>query len=299
LTPYLPPPVVSTMRAIDGRFRPYVEEASVTAVLSLLLAWVVFRWMSHLGRRGQAVQDRRKDPNDDGGSGSGGGQQYDATVVLVGPSGGGKTTLFYGLLYGRRRVVTVPTIRRNVGYYHSRRGEDNGTIVVVRVVDIPGRSGTIDDVRSSWTSLTTTTTTVAVVLDSTASIGPAVDYLYPLLVDDDDVGQQRQRQLRLVVVCHKCRHPRAKNDRRIRLQLRNELQRYHALQVQLQKQQQQQHQPQSAGDGDDDGTTIDWDGRMNDRIAAWCSTNMDDDDHDDKGVSIDEFRQQLTTTTAN
>ena len=112
-------------------------------------------------------------------------------------------------------------------------------------------------------------------MDSTHPVTTASDYIYDIIqhyyYDKEDNGRRKTNTatpMSLVICCHKCCHPKAKNNRRIKLQLRNELQQL----SQLKKQRQQQ------SDNDKDigiFQELDWEHVLNDTtFVQFCSTNI-------------------------
>lgn len=236
LTPFLPPPVIKAIQEIDPRLEPIVgPEASLSIGGSLLFAWLLYRLAQVLfssksalgdGNRNSAIQedDRDKDilPSDAKAS-----RTFDETVLLCGPSLAGKTSIFYGLIQGgnsdssssnnennNAKMGTVRTIKSNTGFLENSEK-------VVRILDTPGHWGPekllgvvgLEDIER-----------LVVVVDSSQPVPPAADYLYAVLkstISADSNGSASTPTV--LIACHKSDHTKAKNTRRIKLQLRSEL----------------------------------------------------------------------------
>ena len=202
ITPYLPPPVVQGIRSIDEALNPHVgAEATVTLGSTILLAWwtvVLLRFVAvRLTGSGRAIADDSKKLQSTR-------NDYQATVLLCGPRGGGKTSLFYQL-YCNEEVPTVRSIQANVAVAPSSR---------IRYVDWPGLASLDDEALQPI--LKASPLRVVLVLDSTQSMASAADALDALL------------QLKLgnvAVACHQQDREKAKNLRRIKLQMRGEMER--------------------------------------------------------------------------
>jgi GTPase SAR1 family protein len=252
ITPYLPPPVISTIKTVDFTLKPYVgDEAFINILLSVLLGYVLYRLVSIVGRKGEAIQDLEEEDVQEDGT-----QRYDDSLLVCGPTLSGKTTIFYYLL-GGQRLQTIKSSKSNIGYLSHK-----STNVVTRIVDTPG-CWNIDKVTKTLPLDNKVRQKIAVVVDSTQSVASAVDYMYPLLLAN---GRP------IIVVCSKCNHPKAKNVRRLKLQLRNELERYDQLQA-----------TQEGGSS----SHRDWETIMN-QNTTWCSTNIDE-----RTVMVDELMKQI------
>ena len=218
ITPYLPPPVVAAMAQIDPPLEPFLgPEPSMTILGTLGLALVVWKLLSFFGggSRGSAIQD---DQDDETTSKSKTLRAYDSTLLLCGPSLAGKTSLFYKLLYPNRAfsLGTVQSLSSNVGY--KQHGGETW-----RYLDIPGHWGA--DKMVSSVLQKEEIQRIVLVLDSTQPIAKAADYLYALM----QFQKQKNKSLTVMIACHKAKAPKAKNFRRIKLNLRNELERLEKL----------------------------------------------------------------------
>lgn len=288
-TPYLPPPVVSLIHAIDHhpqilKWMPSPSaEPSMTILGSLLFLFVLKRIISTCffsptksskGGIRDMIHDAPQDQvlkhiminshsttGDDVGSTS-----YKDTVILFGPSGSGKSLLFYKIANIvqhslkeedndssstaalQENIDTVMSLRANVQIVQSSSpsvGQTNeaNDCRNVRLIDYPGHKtlfpklldlllphGNGNTGGSACTSCVTNTTSSSralLVVDSTKSVGEAAWMLYNILTWDKFVQEWNTRGkkdgLQIMVVCNKSDESIAKNWRRIKIQLRNEL----------------------------------------------------------------------------
>ncbi len=223
ISPFLPPPVIKAIKEVDPLLEPLVgPEASVNIVGSLLLAWFLYKLAQSLfssgssvgsGSKNTAIQEDERDqdilPTNAETS-----RLFDGTVLLCGPSLAGKTSIFYQLTQkgnSDSTPGTVRSIKSNTGFLETSEG-------TLRILDTPGHWGPqklfrvvdLQDVQR-----------LVVVVDSSQPVAPAADYLYAVLkstITDATVSSPS-----IVIACHKSDHAKAKNARRIKLQLRSEL----------------------------------------------------------------------------
>lgn len=213
VTPYLPPPVVAAMKQIDPQLEPFFgPDASITILGTLviaLLAWkllsLVMGTSSSSTSGGGAIQDEKEDDAiveyED--------VSYDGTVLFCGPPLAGKTSLFYSLVYpSSRSFQTVSSIKPNTGFV-----TEGGR--TWRYLDTPGHWSPQKLVSTVLTN-PNSVDRIVVVLDATQPVSKAVDYLYELL---------KATKKSIVIAGHKSKAPKAKNVRRLKLQVRNELER--------------------------------------------------------------------------
>jgi signal recognition particle receptor subunit beta len=217
ITPYLPPPVVTAIYQIDLQLEPYVgPEPSLTILSSLCLALFVWRFLIRATGRagGKAIQE--DDDQEDLNLKQSDRRSFDSTLLILGPSNAGKTSLFYNLVYPERPMPLgfVKSISSNIGYV-----EQDSSKTVWRYLDVPGHWG-----ASKLVSVVLQKETIdrmILVLDSTQPVSKAADYLYTLC--------QQSNITPILICCHKAKAPKAKNFRRIKLNLRNELERLDKL----------------------------------------------------------------------
>ena len=226
VTPLLPPPVT---RGIIGQLDPWLEpyvgpEATVTLTCTFMVCWIVL-WLFRsviFNRSGRAVDD------DEGkllASTSGNkAEKFDATVLLVGPRNSGKTRLFYQLCYSENDMPTLMSLKANVGVSTavSNGADDAKEPQAIRYMDWPGYTSLLDPELAPV--MKAPNLRVVLVLDSNQSVTSAADTLYQLLQLLSSESK-RKDVVTVFVACHKKDMPKAKNDRRIKIQLRTELER--------------------------------------------------------------------------
>jgi signal recognition particle receptor subunit beta len=224
IAPYLPPPVLKAIKEIDPQLEPYVgPEGCITIVGSLLLAYALYQLVRSIfgssssssslgGGKNKAIQEDYRDqdilPVSNEKS-----RPFDGTIVLCGPSLTGKTSLFYRLIQQeqQQKWKTVRSIKSNTGFLeHNRK--------VLRVLDTPGHWGPEKLIRAVPLQ---DIDRLLVVVDSTQPVAPAADYLYAILKQQK--SKSKSNNTSVLISCHKSDHPKAKNARRIKLQLRSEL----------------------------------------------------------------------------
>lgn len=209
VVPYLPPPVIKGWRQVDPLLEPYLGlEPTVTLVGSLLLGvlvWQVLKILSSLSS-GRAIVD---DDDDQVIASSHQKQDFAATILLCGPTNAGKTRLFYQLCFGETNVRTVMSLRANVDVSPETR---------IRFIDYPGHSSLQSP---QFLEILDTARGIVLVLDTTQRVDSVADVLYQLLAYAD----KKKRVLDVFVACHKADVQNAKNWRRIKIQLRTELER--------------------------------------------------------------------------
>jgi signal recognition particle receptor subunit beta len=226
LAPYLPPPVTRSIRQLDPLLEPYVGvEATVTIGTTIVAAWLLAAIVSYLLHRRRSAGTRR--------IAAGGkvqavvmdeeekrleqqlAEEASATVLLVGSRKAGKTRLFCQLVYNIANQETVMSLNPNVAVVND-----------VKYIDWPGHHGDFHntaDLRHVRNNLR-----VILLVDATQPARIAADKLFSLL--DDILWPRyqkygRQQRTPVFVACHKKDLPKAKNEKRIKIQLRTELER--------------------------------------------------------------------------
>jgi GTPase SAR1 family protein len=291
ITPYLPPPVVVAMRQMDPHLEPYMGGPEPSMTLMGTLCLVVFLWHCQTWQwrrrrtnkatngNGGAIQD---ETNDDELAASD--QPYDATVLLCGPPLAGKTCLFYQLLQSPSSTPqqqqhnssttsstsictrTVSSIKATTGFLvetsattTTNKNTKGKRATIWRYLDTPGHWG-----ASKLVSTVVEQESIdrlVLVLDSTQPVSKAADYLYALLLHQQQQQHQKSKaQSSIVVACHKSKHLKAKNVRRLKLQLRNELERLSKL--------------DTTTTNTTTTTTTDWDDVLNNRVG-FITTSVD------------------------
>mmetsp|Transcript_3111 Transcript_3111/g.4207 ORF Transcript_3111/g.4207 Transcript_3111/m.4207 type:complete len:322 (-) Transcript_3111:110-1075(-) len=238
-TPYLPPPVVEAMSKLDVFVKESTgqSEGSVTLIFTIFMAYIfsllIRQVLFFTDSGGKAIVDNDDDDgNIDNGEKTA--ADYKNTVILCGPPNAGKTRLFYQLCYHQNQVHTLTSLKANVGV---------SAADAVRYMDVPGHyAATSTDHQNKLTMVLqeiikkqrkqkTQNLRIILVLDATQPVASAAACLYDIWqVIASQQSQQKQssssnKNSRTVVVvaCHKQDAPKAKNTRRIQIQLRTEL----------------------------------------------------------------------------
>lgn len=228
LVPYLPPPVIRAMGNLDAQLAPSVgPEASITLGTTFLAMWValfVVRFLTQrLTGRGRAVAGEDDDHVLSQASARGG-EAFDVTVLLCGPPGGGKTRLFYHLCTGDVNVPTLTSLKANVGI--AARDRDRGDTGTIRYIDWPGHAPIFDEALADVWKGPTDRVRVVLVLDATQPVAAAANVLYQIWELAVTSSSKQQQQRRTVwIACHKKDFPKAKNAKRVKIQMRTELER--------------------------------------------------------------------------
>jgi signal recognition particle receptor subunit beta len=208
VVPYLPPPVVRGWRQVDPVLEPFLgPEPTVTLVGSLLLGllvWQVLKVLSSLSS-GRAIVD---DDDDQVISSCHKKEVFTDTILLCGPPGAGKTRLLYYLCFGQSNAPTVTSLLANVEVSPNK----------IRFMDYPGHAS-LQSVP--FLDIINIARGIVLVLDTTQPVAPVADVLYQLLVH----AHKKKACLQIFVACHKADAPNAKNWRRIKIQLRTEMER--------------------------------------------------------------------------
>lgn len=220
MVPYLPPPVIQAIHQVDPLLEPYVgPEATVTILFSLFVSWMLLVVVRFLTRRtGRAIARDNHAGNDTILQASeDDNMAYDATVVLVGPSDAGKTRIFHQLVHDNHdhhenTIPTLMSLRANVGVAQG-----------IRYMDWPGWASITDDDVLQPILLKKSRPRMVLVLDATQSVTAAADVFYDVLAHFYKTCD-KHRPAQLFIACHK-QDLKAKNTKRIQLQLRTELER--------------------------------------------------------------------------
>lgn len=166
--------------------------------------------------------------------------QFDETVLLCGASGAGKTALLHCLCNENdgdsyRPPMTTTSLVVNVGYigYISiPRSNDNESdeskdkSATVRLVDYPGHPS----LSTKLTSLLLPDQTARIVfaIDATKPVTDGVAILYNSIFTNNQVRtawKASGKTLSILIVCTKEDDKKAKNHKRMKIQIRNELDR--------------------------------------------------------------------------
>lgn len=208
--PYLPPPIVKGWRQVDPLLEPYLgPEPTITLVGSVLLGvlvWQVLKILSSFSGGRAIVGD---DDDQVISSSQKLKQDFVATILLCGPPNSGKTRLFYQLCFGETNVSTVTSLRANICVSEQTK---------IRFVDNPGHASLSSP---EFLEILDSSRGIVLVLDTTQPVASVADVLFQLLAH----ANKKKKPLDIFVACHKTDLPNAKNWRRIKIQLRTEVER--------------------------------------------------------------------------
>ncbi len=250
ISPYLPPPVLDGIAYIDSNnnMQSLGDEPSMmilSAILAIFLIGRGFKFLSFLssGKAVDGLDDDEESPegnvldnlsaqNRKNGMKSEQEVEYDDSVILLGPSCGGKSALFHSLLYDdddenkeRKIPYTVMSLKANVSYLKPK-GDDKRK--QIRIVDYPGHITLSSHLPSLLlpSSKSNQEVRALLVVDSTKVVSEAASLVYNTVLTNKTLLETWERQnkiLHILVVCNKIDAANAKNWRRIKIQLRTEL----------------------------------------------------------------------------
>lgn len=262
--PYLPPPVLSAIHITDSYLHVnhasfsstyFHSEPSASILSAIFSAYVVLRliqglqywWVSttkrstaHLSGEEDAVlsglsQNNIKRTDDKYAQGDAV-PRFDETVVLCGASGAGKTALLHTLCNDingdpGKLPMTTTSLVANVAYMNISSGDNadedsNNKATAVRLVDYPGHPS----LSTKLTSLLLPDQTARVVftIDATKPVTDGVAILYKSIFTNNQVRtawEASGKTLSILIVCTKEDDKKAKNYKRMKIQIRNELDR--------------------------------------------------------------------------
>ena len=251
--PYLPPPLVRALEAFDSHpaiannLAPLTSDEPGTAILlSVFAGFVTLRLFRALGLSSafggrstlhvdeEEEYDVLQSKASTAGVGGTAGESiaYGDTVALCGPCGAGKTRLFHALCCsqgnpqqgGPTVVGTVTSMKASAGYTSGNDGND-----AVRLIDYPGHPA----LRPKLASVVSASSRLILTLDSTRPIAEGAAILHSILTDGDVVSEWKKilnaaaagEKIPILVVCTKSDMSKSKNWRRMKIQMRTELER--------------------------------------------------------------------------
>jgi len=228
ISPYLPPPVLALIQTIDHhpQISAYIpHEPSITILLSIFTIYTFTTLVKIFSFGGKAIEGLDNDEPEDNVLAFVHNQQqheqYKESVILFGPCGAGKSLLFHKLTSSssKEMVQTVMSLKANVMIQNN-----------CRLVDYPGHailSSKLPSLFLKGKGATSTSTRAIFVVDSTKSLSEAGSVLYSLLTNQDVVegwnNNTHDEKLNIVIACNKSDISTAKNWRRIKIQLKNEV----------------------------------------------------------------------------
>lgn len=233
IAPYLPPPVLSLIQTIDThpQITKYVEHEPFMTILSALVAIYIFKIViKFISFRGKAVEGLDNDEPEKSVLSNLKDEQFEDSVILFGPCATGKSLLFHQLTKtpdGKdAQIQTVMSLKANV------KVVDN-----LRIVDYPGHV-TLSSKLASLLLPQNTTTRAILVVDSTKSLSDAAIILYKSVLTNSSLinaWRKAGKELNILVVCNKHDARGAKNWRRVKIQLRSELDKLKKIASSLEK----------------------------------------------------------------
>ena len=260
--PYLPPPVLSAIHITDSYLHVNhasfsstycYSEPSVSILSAVFSAYVILRLMqglqywwtsttkrstahlsgeedavlSGLSQKSNKTTDNKSAQDDDV-------PLFDETVVFCGASGAGKTVLLHCLCNENdggscMPPMTATSLVANVAYISTRDSADvdsKNETASVRLVDYPGHPS----LSTKLTSLLLPDQTARVVftIDATKPVTDGVAILYKFILTNNQVRSAWKasgKKLSILIVCTKEDDKKAKNHKRMKIQIRNELDR--------------------------------------------------------------------------
>ena len=241
ISPYLSPPILNLIKTIDSNAQiqqiiPHNEPSMVmlTTILCLYLLKVLARITSQVIGNSDAIEGLDTDAPEDLVLSSNVVKKdsYTDSVVLFGPEHGGKSVLFHTLTNPTEGSTTIPdavlSLKANMTIVTPEKVEESSKKASVRLVDYPGHitlSSQLPSLLHPSKSKTVVTRAI-LVLDATKPVSSAASLLYTLILTNAPLmksWEDSEKVLLILVACHKADAPNAKNWRRIKIQLRSEL----------------------------------------------------------------------------
>eukprot|EP00586_Coscinodiscus_wailesii_P019079 CAMPEP_0172517842 /NCGR_PEP_ID=MMETSP1066-20121228/288339_1 /TAXON_ID=671091 /ORGANISM="Coscinodiscus wailesii, Strain CCMP2513" /LENGTH=313 /DNA_ID=CAMNT_0013300023 /DNA_START=84 /DNA_END=1022 /DNA_ORIENTATION=+ len=240
ITPYLPPPVISAIKSIDANTADITDEASMLLLITFLLAFITYQSITivtnNWKRKGyDAAED--DDVMELTSKNKTRGASFSETVLICGPCGAGKTILFH-ILCGDDDDASVAALQPLPPTVMSMKAAEGLVVSLpnssqrrlrqeelpIRLIDYPGHPS----LRASLPGVALRRSDrVLFVLDSSKSVTEGANVLYLILTDPRVYQNWKSsgNKLKLLVVCNKSDLNGAKNSKRIKIQLRTELER--------------------------------------------------------------------------
>lgn len=244
ITPYLPPPIIKLISTTNEYLKPYTDEGFMIIIFTALICYIVYILLCVVKRLFQSRYSVLNDDDDDVmGLLSKNNKNkkvvnvdISSTILLCGISGSGKTLLFHKLSQLQATeeeedsipsLVTVPSLKAAEEYVTctstatTNNDKASSTSATIRLIDFPGHASLRSSIPLSITNK------IIFLLDSSKSITESAHFLFHILTTTTPSKQQGQ----ILIVCNKEDLPLAKNLKRIKLQLRTELERLRKVKV--------------------------------------------------------------------
>jgi len=259
--PYVPPPILRFIHLIDticnNNDYHCSDEPGMSLITALFLAYIVCRSVQGIStstrKRSTAHLNGKTDPvlrglivpekigsttgcHKQGSTFIAGGHNpllFKETVVLCGASNSGKTSILHYLCHAKEKKqvwappMTVTSLLANVGYTCSWEGVSDDTRSkndTIRIVDYPGHPS----LSSKLTTLLIPSVVSRLIftLDATQPVTAGAAILYESILTHPQIRKswkEEGKTLMILVVCTRSDVRGAKNCKRMKIQLRNEL----------------------------------------------------------------------------
>jgi signal recognition particle receptor subunit beta len=253
ISPYLSPPILQLIKRIDTndyvkRIIPhptYNKEPSMVllaTILGLYLLRTLLRIATIIVKKGNkpAIDGLDTDAPEDNVlnlNSSTKLKDYKDLVVLFGPERGGKTVLFHSLLTapGTSSRTSIPStvmsLKANIAVVTPSSTTTSSD--KIRIVDYPGHitlssqlPTLLNPSKLPSSSSSSSTVRGILVIDATKPVSAAASLLYDVILTNDALRtawEMQETKFHILVCCHKSDATNAKNWRRIKIQLRSEL----------------------------------------------------------------------------
>ena len=262
LAPYLPPPVLKGLYNTDVYFHlnhnkiisldQFDDEPSMAILSALFVAYIVLRsiqglWLTTTKRstvhlsgeedtvlaglsvsKGSSSSKKQVDGTEDETP------TFKETVVICGASNSGKTAILHSLCDNTENSttnhppMTVTSLSANVGYvvcpWEDADDKTNSGNMTIRVIDYPGHPSLLSQLTTLL--LASATSRLVFTIDTTQPVTEGASLMYQYILTHSQVRQswaKVSKTLEVLVVCTKTDAKGAKNYKRMKIQLRNEL----------------------------------------------------------------------------
>lgn len=241
LTPYMPPPILALIKKIDENplvLRYVTHEPSMLILISLVFFYMSSLIIKTFISRQNVLQDLDADEPEGRVLSNVQNEGFKDSVILMGTCGVGKSVLFQKLVATEnvdgsqpKVIPTVTSLKANIRV--TRDG--------IRIIDYPGHatlSTKLPSLLLPPSNRSLGDVRVVLVVDSTKSLTETAYYLYHNLLANVmlvNAWKSANRELQILVVCNKNDELGAKNWRRMKIQLRTELEKLKNISSSLSK----------------------------------------------------------------
>lgn len=236
ISPYLPPPLLNLMLTIDthqftNTYLPDESEPStfiLIVIFGIYFSIHVFNLISYfVGGNSKTLIEGIEDDEPESkvlhNISADEDTKYRDTVIIFGPSSSGKSLLFHKITSANpKNIKTVMSLKANIHIM-----ENGETSEPLRLIDYPGHvtlSSQLPNLLVADKSGKGSTRAVLLV-DSTKALSEAGSLLYSVLTNANVVNSWKNSSetLTILVACNKKDSLGSKNWRRVKIQLKNEL----------------------------------------------------------------------------